>query len=243
MHLQGRLFMFMDKNSYVPNHIAIILDGNGRWAASMGKPRVFGHREGAKNVERICRAAKAAGVSYLTLYAFSTENWKRATEEVNAIMALLSEYLKNCLKLSKENDMRVRVIGDRSQLAPDMVEKIEELEEKSRDYKGFNLTVAINYGSRDEIIRAVKKIKEDTNVSSDMITEDYFSSCLDTASLPDPDLLIRTGGEERLSNFLLWQLSYSEFVFTKTPWPAFDEAELNRCIDIYKERNRRYGGI
>ncbi len=222
------------------NHIAIILDGNGRWAKSQGKPRTFGHVAGAKNVERICRSVYAQGIKYLTLYAFSTENWKRSKIEVEALMALLSEYLSNCIEVSANNNMRVRMIGDRSGLSFDMQNKITDLEEKSSKNTGLNLTVAINYGSRDEILRAVKAIKQD-NMDADLITEDVFSSYLDTRDIPDPDLLIRTGGEERLSNYLLWQAAYTEFVFTDCFWPEFDEEQLKKCIEIYHSRNRRFG--
>ncbi len=222
------------------NHIAIILDGNGRWAKSQGKPRTFGHVAGAKNVERICRSVYAQGIKYLTLYAFSTENWRRSKIEVEALMALLSEYLSNCIEVSANNNMRVRMIGDRSGLSFDMQNKITDLEEKSSKNTGLNLTVAINYGSRDEILRAVKAIKQD-NMDADLITEDVFSSYLDTRDIPDPDLLIRTGGEERLSNYLLWQAAYTEFVFTDCFWPEFDEEQLKKCIEIYHSRNRRFG--
>lgn len=223
------------------NHIAIILDGNGRWAKEKNKPRTFGHTMGAKNVEVICRAAHNMGVKYLTMYAFSTENWKRSKTEVEALMRLLTEYLSNCIKLSDDNNMRVRMIGDKSGLSKAMQEKIANLEEHSKNHTGLNLTVAINYGSRDEIVRAIKKIKSDINVSIDDIDEELVSSYLDTKDFPDPDLLIRTGGEERLSNYLLWQNAYAEFVFTDVYWPDFDEAELKKCIDIYNDRNRRYG--
>lgn len=225
-------------------HVAIILDGNGRWAKAKGKPRTFGHSAGAKNVEVICRACHNLGIEYLTLYTFSTENWKRQKTEVEAIMRLLNEYLSNCLKLSSDNNMRVRVIGDRTGLSKDMQKRIAELEERSKAYTGLNLTVAINYGSRDEIVRAVKSLAK--RVSSkemeiDAITEDVISGSLDTAGIPDPDLLIRPGGEKRLSNYLLWQLAYTEFVFSDVLWPDFSEEELKRCVDIYNERNRRFG--
>lgn len=225
-------------------HVAIILDGNGRWAKAKGKPRTFGHSAGAKNVEVICRACHNLGIEYLTLYAFSTENWKRQKTEVEAIMRLLNEYLSNCLKLSSDNNMRVRVIGDRTGLSKDMQKRIAELEERSKAYTGLNLTVAINYGSRDEIVRAVKSLAKKVSskeMEIDAITEDVISGSLDTAGIPDPDLLIRPGGEKRLSNYLLWQFAYTEFVFSDVLWPDFNEEELKRCVDIYNERNRRFG--
>lgn len=222
------------------NHIAIILDGNGRWAKSKGKPRTYGHVMGAKNVERICRSVYEQGVKYLTLYAFSTENWKRSKTEVEALMKLLSEYLVNCIELSEKNNMRVRMIGDRSGLSFDIQSRIENLENISSKNTGLNLTVAINYGSRNEILRAVREIQK-SNIDTNFITEDIFGSYLDTKDIPDPDLLIRTGGEKRLSNYLLWQTAYTELVFTDCFWPEFDEAELIKCIDIYHSRNRRFG--
>ena len=206
-----------------PEHIAIILDGNGRWAKSKGMPRNYGHTVGAKNVENICKAANDLGVKYLTLYAFSTENWNRPESEVAALMKLLESYLKNCIKTANKNNMRVRVIGEISRLSENFQEKIRNLEEVSSVNTGLNLTIAINYGSRDEMIRAVKHMIADHDagkLSADDIDADTFSSYLDTKELPDPDLLIRTSGEQRLSNYLLWQLAYAEFYFTDVPWPA-----------------------
>ena len=200
-----------------PEHIAIILDGNGRWAKSKGMPRNYGHTVGAKNVENICKAANDLGVKYLTLYAFSTENWNRPESEVAALMKLLESYLKNCIKTANKNNMRVRVIGEISRLSENFQEKIRNLEEVSSVNTGLNLTIAINYGSRDEMIRAVKHMiadHDDGKLSADDIDADTFSSYLDTKELPDPDLLIRTSGEQRLSNYLLWQLAYAEFYFT-----------------------------
>ena len=197
-----------------PEHIAIILDGNGRWAKNKGMPRNYGHTVGAKNVENICKAANDLGVKYLTLYAFSTENWNRPESEVAALMKLLESYLKNCIKTANKNNMRVRVIGEISRLSENFQEKIRNLEEVSSVNTGLNLTIAINYGSRDEMIRAVKHMIADHDagkLSADDIDADTFSSYLDTRELPDPDLLIRTSGEQRLSNYLLWQLAYAEF--------------------------------
>lgn len=229
-----------------PEHIAIILDGNGRWAKSKGMPRNYGHTVGAKNVENICKAANDLGVKYLTLYAFSTENWNRPESEVAALMKLLESYLKNCIKTANKNNMRVRVIGEISRLSENFQEKIRNLEEVSSVNTGLNLTIAINYGSRDEMIRAVKHMIADHDagkLSADDIDADTFSSYLDTRELPDPDLLIRTSGEQRLSNYLLWQLAYAEFYFTDVPWPTFDKNELKKAIDAYNKRDRRFGGL
>lgn len=226
----------------IPQHVAIILDGNGRWAKAKGMPRNYGHMQGAKNVERICEDAWYMGIKYLTVYAFSTENWKRSQDEVDALMTLLRNYMKTCVKTAKKNHMRVRVIGDKSGLAPDIQKSIEELELESQDQDGLNFTIAINYGSRDEITRAVRKIASE-GISPEAITEDVISSHLDTAGIPDPDLLIRTSGELRLSNYLMWQLAYTEFYFTEVPWPDFDKGELTRAIEKYNERDRRYGGV
>ncbi len=230
----------------IPNHVAIILDGNGRWAKSKGLPRTAGHTAGAKNVEPICRAANQLGIKYLTMYAFSTENWNRPDDEVKALMQLLDSYLKNCLKLARDNNMRVRIIGDISKLDPNMQKKIHTLEEESKDYTGLNFQIALNYGSRDEMIRAMKRMSDDVMsgaISRDDITEERFGTYLDTADIPDPDLMIRTSGEQRLSNYLLWQLAYAEFYFTDVPWPDFHEKELKEAVDAYSNRNRRYGKI
>jgi undecaprenyl diphosphate synthase len=228
------------------SHIAIIMDGNGRWAKKRGLPRNAGHTAGAKNVETICVAAKNLGVKYLTLYAFSTENWSRPESEVKALMKLLSSYLDRCVKTAHENQMRIRVIGDITRLEPKLQRQIREAEEISAVYSDLNLTIAINYGSRDEMVRAMrgicKKVK-DGSMEPEDVDEAMFSQALDTCDLPDPDLLIRTSGEQRLSNYLLWQLAYSEFYFTDVPWPDFDEAELKKAVDAYEHRDRRFGGI
>lgn len=230
----------------IPNHVAIILDGNGRWAKAKKMPRNYGHTMGAKNVERICKAAHDMGIRYLTLYAFSTENWNRPDSEVSALMTLLDSYLKNCLKTAKKNNMRVRVIGDISRLTEKFQKSIRDLEEASKAYDGLNLQIAINYGSRDEMIRAMRRMLEDCGagrLTAQELNEERFSRYLDTAEIPDPDLLIRTSGEQRLSNYLLWQLAYSEFYFTETPWPDFHEEELRQAVEAYSARDRRYGGI
>ncbi len=227
------------------SHVAIILDGNGRWAASKGMPRTYGHTVGAKNVENICRSAWNLGIKYLTVYAFSTENWQRPEEEVSAIMDLLRNYLKTCKSLAKKNHMRVRILGDRSYLAEDIRTSIEELEEYSRSFDGLNFQIALNYGSRDELRRAVASIVADVKKGvideNANITEEMISERLDTGEIPDPDLLIRTGGEERISNFLLWQCAYTEFYFTDVYWPDFSEEELKKALENYASRQRRFG--
>ncbi|MBR3642898.1 MAG: isoprenyl transferase [Lachnospiraceae bacterium] len=230
----------------VPNHIAIILDGNGRWAKSKGMPRNYGHTQGAKNVELICEEAYKMGVQYLTVYAFSTENWSRPADEVDALMKLLRNYLKTCLKTAKKNNMCVRIIGDKTRLDEDLQEKIKTLEEASADNTGLHFQVALNYGSQDEMLRAMNRIRKDMangKIADGPITKELFESYLDTAGIPEPDLLIRTSGEQRLSNFLLWQLAYSEFYFTEVHWPDFSKEELQKSIDAYNQRNRRYGGV
>ena len=230
----------------IPQHVAIILDGNGRWAKSKGMPRTYGHIEGAKTVEKICEAAWNLGIKYLTVYAFSTENWKRSKEEVDALMKLLRNYMKNCLKTAEKNNMVVRVIGDKTGLDDDIREQIEELEKVSSRNNGLHFQIAINYGSRDEIVRSVRKVMEDVKagkISAEQMDDAMFDSYLDTAGIPSPDLLIRTSGEQRLSNFLMWQLAYTEFYFTDVPWPAFTKEDLEKAIEKYNGRDRRYGGV
>lgn len=230
----------------IPQHIAIILDGNGRWAKKRGMPRNYGHMQGAKNVEQICQDAYDLGVKYLTVYAFSTENWKRSVEEVSGIMNILRQYLNSFKTHIKRDKLTVRVIGDRTRLADDINQLIDELWELSKDNQGLTLTIALNYGSRDEITRAVRRIATDTKegrISPDAIDEAMISSYLDTEFMPDPDLLIRTSGELRLSNYLLWQLAYTEFYFTDVCWPDFDKEELIKAIHYFNGRDRRYGGV
>ena len=236
----------MEEIKKIPQHVAIILDGNGRWAKSKGMPRNYGHTVGAKNVETVCKAAHDMGIKYLTLYAFSTENWNRPDNEVSALMKLLESYLKNCIRTADKNNMRVRVIGDTTRLSERFQQQIVELEAASKHNDGLNLQIAINYGSRDEMIRAMRKLHED--IAQDVrtendITEEIFAEYLDTAGIPDPDLLIRTSGEQRLSNYLLWQLAYSEFYFTEVPWPDFGKEELEKAILAYNKRDRRFGGL
>lgn len=230
----------------IPNHVAIILDGNGRWAKKKGMPRTYGHVKGCENLEKICSVAKELGVKYLTVYAFSTENWKRSKEEVDALMKLFRNYMKKCIKISRDNKMQVRVIGDPTAFDPDLQEKIKELEEYSSQYDELYFQIALNYGSRDEIKRAVQKMAEDVKaekLNPEEISEQTISDYLDTKGLPDPDLLIRTSGEERLSNFLMWQLAYTEFYFTDVAWPDFNKTEFEKAIAKYNQRDRRFGGV
>ncbi len=235
-----------DEKLNVPKHVAIILDGNGRWAKKRNMPRNFGHVQGSKTVEQIIEDGYNMGIEYITVYAFSTENWKRSKDEVDALMKLLAKYLIDCIERSTKNNMRVRVIGDKSGLDKKLVDKINELEEVTKDATGLKFTIAINYGGRDEIRRAVCRIAEDAKnglLSPSDITEDMISERLDTAGLPDPDLLIRTSGEERLSNFLPWQLAYTEFYFTDVLWPDFSKEDLLTAIRYYNGRERRFGGV
>ena len=228
----------------IPNHVAIILDGNGRWAKAKGMPRNYGHVQGAKTVEKICEEAWRMGTHYLTVYAFSTENWNRPADEVEALMSLLRNYMKTCLKTAAKNNMCVRVIGDKSRLDDDIRRRIGELEESTKDNTGLHFQIALNYGGRDEIRRAVAKLAEEVREGRlwpEQITEDVISDTLDTAGIPEPDLLIRTCGEQRISNFLLWQLAYTEFYFTPVAWPDFSKEELEKAVEAYNRRDRRYG--
>ena len=230
----------------IPQHVAIILDGNGRWAKAKGMPRTYGHTVGAKNVETVCGLANDLGIKYLTFYAFSTENWNRPDAEVEALMKLLENYLKTCLRTANKNNIRLRIIGDKTKLKPAVQERIKEVEDKTAANTGLNMTIAINYGSRDEMIRAMRKMMEDQangKLTIEDVNESCFASYLDTHDLPDPDLMIRTSGEQRLSNYLLWQLAYSEFYFTDTPWPDFGKEELDKAIEAYNKRDRRFGGV
>ena len=229
----------------VPEHVAIILDGNGRWAKKRFMPRNYGHMQGAKTVEDMCEVSRDLGIKYFTVYAFSTENWKRSAEEVGAIMDLLRFYLKNYFKKFVKDNIRMHVIGEKSRLDTDIQKAIAEIEDLSREKNGMTVHVALNYGGRDELRRAVTKIARETadgTLSPDAITEDTISDALDTAGTPDPELMIRTSGEERISNFLLWQIAYSEFFFSDTLWPDFDKKELERAIYYYQNRERRFGG-
>ena len=227
-----------------PNHVAIILDGNGRWAKSKGMPRNYGHIQGAKTVEVICEEAYNMGINYLTVYAFSTENWNRPADEVDALMKLLRNYMKNCLKRAAKNNMRVRVIGRKEGLDDDIRNQIEELEKATANNTGLTFTIALNYGSRDEIIRGIQQVAEAVKTGKldvNDITEEVFSDYLDTKDLPEPDLMIRTSGEQRISNFLTWQLAYTEFYFTDVPWPDFNKKELEKAVEAFQKRDRRFG--
>ena len=230
----------------IPQHVAIILDGNGRWAKAKGMPRNYGHVQGSKNVERICETAYKMGVKYLTVYAFSTENWNRPDSEVKALMKLLRDYMKTCIKTANKNRMKVRVLGDKTGLDEDIRTRIAQLEEASKDNDGLNFQIAINYGSRDEMIRAMRRMAKDCvegKLMPQEICEDVFEGYLDTHDIPDPDLLIRTSGEIRLSNYLLWQLAYTEFYFTDVLWPDFSKEELEKAIEYYNRKDRRFGGV
>lgn len=230
----------------IPNHVAIILDGNGRWAKKRMMPRNYGHTQGSKNVEKICEEAYKMGIQYLTVYAFSTENWRRPKEEVDALMKLLKTYLETSIKTSSKNNMCVRVIGDTSILNEEFKKSINDLEESSKNNTGLKFQVAINYGGRDEIIRAVKAIARDVKENKteiDHIDEKTIENYLDTKDIPEPDLLIRTSGEQRLSNFLLWQTAYTEFYFTDVLWPDFNKKELKKAIEYYSSRTRKFGAI
>lgn len=231
-------------NLRIPAHVAIIMDGNGRWAKKRGLPRKMGHVEGCKVVEQTVEDAARLGIQYLTVYAFSTENWKRSEEEVDALMQLFRYYAKRLLKIANENNVRVKFIGERSRFAPDIIAGINSLEETSSKNTGLTFCIAVNYGSRDEIRRGMTRMMEDCRegkIQPEEVTEEMISSYLDTTGMPDPDLLIRTSGEERLSNFLLWQLAYSEFYFTDVLWPDFNKEELVKAIRAYNGRDRRFG--
>ena len=230
----------------VPQHIAIIMDGNRRWAKKRMLPTQLGHSQGADNLERVADACAELGVKYLTVYAFSTENWSRPESEVSALMTILRTYLKTSIKKSMKNNVRCRVIGEKSALAEDLQEVIAELEEATKDNTGLTFTIAINYGSRDEITRAVRKVAkkvEDGELKAADITEKDIADNLDTNFLPDPDLLIRTCNEQRISNYLLWQCAYTEFYFADVAWPDFNKAELLKAVEAYGNRTRKFGGL
>ncbi|MDD4526042.1 MAG: isoprenyl transferase [Lachnospiraceae bacterium] len=230
----------------IPAHVAIIMDGNGRWAKKRGLPRTVGHAQGAKVVEQILEDADDMGIKYLTVYAFSTENWTRPVTEVKALMNLLRTYMKTSLAKCAKNNVRVRVIGDKSKLDADLQDSIAGLEADTAGNTGIGFQIAINYGGRDEITRAVRKIAAKAaagEIRPEEITSESISDSLDTAGIPDPDLLIRTCGEQRTSNFLIWQCAYSEFYFTQTAWPDFTKKDLELAIDAYNHRERRYGGL
>ena len=236
----------MDNERKIPVHVAIIMDGNGRWAKRRGLPRTAGHVQGARTVEQILDDADHMGIRYLTVYAFSTENWSRPDSEVKALMNLLRTYMKTSLAKCAKNNVRIRVIGDKSRLDKDLQASIANLERETASNTGIGFQIAINYGSRDEMVRAVQaaaqKVK-DGELRPEDITENFLSDSLDTCGIPDPDLLIRTGGEQRISNFLLWQTAYSELYFCDAAWPDFNKAELEKAVDAFNHRERRYGGL
>ena len=230
----------------IPTHVSIIMDGNGRWAKSKGMPRTYGHSKGADVIMDICEDADALGIKYLTVYAFSTENWSRPEAEVKTLMFLFRKYIKICYTKAMKNNTRVRVIGDKSGLAEDLQKSIDELETDTAKNTGLQFQIAINYGSRDEMLRAMRQMMQDykeEKIMLEEVDEAHFADYLDTAGIPDPDLMIRTSGEQRLSNYLMWQHAYSEFYFTDTPWPEFDKAELVKAIEAYTSRDRRYGKV
>ncbi len=245
------MFPFLNKeeiildNTRIPRHIAIIMDGNGRWATKRALPRKAGHKAGAQTLEKISQFAMKLGVKHLTVYAFSTENWKRSDEEVKGIMDLLRNYLDTYIDRAKADEVCVHIIGDIYRLDKDIQEKIIELEHLTKNKTGMILHIALNYGGRDELLRAMKRIGkriEMGEVKAKDIDENLIASSLDTAGIPDPELLIRTSGEERISNFLLWQIAYSEFSFSEKLWPDFTEDDFKLAIYQYQNRNRRFGG-
>lgn len=236
----------MEETRSVPQHVAIIMDGNGRWARKRGLPRTAGHYQGAKAVEQILYDADAMGIKYLTVYAFSTENWSRPQSEVKTLMNLLRTYMRTSLQKCAKNNVRIRVLGDRSKLDEDLIEAIDDLERDTKNNTGLQFQIAINYGGRDDIRRGVMKIAEKVRsgeLDPASITEETVSENLDTADIPDPDLLIRTSGELRISNFLIWQCAYTEYYFTDVLWPDFNKEELQKAVDAYMHRERRMGGL
>jgi len=230
----------------VPRHVAIIMDGNGRWARGRGRPRTMGHRAGVDAVRRTIEASVALGIEYLTLYGFSTENWKRPESEVSDLMGLLRLFLKRELATLHKNGIKIRIIGDRSRFADDIRALLDKAEEQTSANTRLNLTIALSYGARAEIAHAMREIGRKVaagEISADAITEDIIEQNLSTVGIPDPDLLIRTSGEQRISNFLLWQSAYTEFIFEDVLWPDFDRAHLENAIDNFAGRERRFGAV
>ena len=225
-----------------PLHIAIIMDGNGRWAQARHRPRVFGHQAGVKTVRRIVEDAADLGIKYLTLYSFSTENWSRPKAEIAALFALLKQYVEDDLETLNENNVRVRILGSRTGLKPDLLELINRVESRTDNNSEFHLNIAFNYGGRDEILRAFAKASE-AGVDIAAMSETDVTAYLDTSDIPEPDLVIRTSGETRVSNFLLWQAAYAEFIFTDVLWPDFSKADLEAAIAEFQTRERRYGNL
>lgn len=229
-----------------PQHIAIIMDGNGRWAQKRGLPRTAGHAAGSENFRRIATYCRSIGVKYLTVYAFSTENWKRSADEVHAIMELFEKYLNEAIRDMEKDHIRLKILGELSRISPNLRALIERTDEISTHYDGFQANICINYGGRDEIVRAARQFAQecmDGKKKPEELTEASFAAYLDTAGIPDPELIIRPSGEVRVSNFLLWQSAYSEYYFTDVLWPDFDEKELDRAIAAYHRRDRRFGGV
>lgn len=230
----------------IPEHVGIILDGNGRWARQRLMPRNSGHMQGSKVLEQICDDADEIGIKYLTVYVFSTENWNRSDKEVAGLMKILRNYLKDCIKRANKNNMKVRILGKRDRLDDDIIESIEHLEAATAGNTGLVFQVALNYGGRDEMVRAMRRMTKDIidkGLSPEDIDENMFSGYLDTAGAPDPDLIIRTSGEKRISNFLLWQCAYSEFDFPEILWPDFNKQRLIEAVERYNKRDRRFGGV
>lgn len=232
--------MPMPEAAPIPKHVAVIMDGNGRWAKARGMPRTQGHKKGAESLRTLLNACRDSGVECLTVYAFSSENWKRPETEISDLMQLLQHYLHNELQTLHENNIRMRFIGDLSQLAPDVRTQVEDAIEMTKRNDGFHFTIALSYGARQELVRATQKLVA-SGIAADDITEETISAALDTADLPEPDLLIRTGGEQRLSNFLLWQSAYTELYFTDILWPDFDKAAFAAALAEFAGRERRYG--
>ena len=234
------------ENMVIPQHVALILDGNGRWAKKRGLPRTMGHKEGCVTVEKTVEIAARMGIRYLTVYGFSTENWKRSAEEVGALMQLFRFYMVRLLKIAKANNVRVKMIGERSRFDKDIVEGINRLERETKDNTGLTFVIAVNYGGRDEIVRAARAFAADCaagNTTPEQLTEEGFSQYLYSAGVPDPDLVIRPSGEIRISNFLLWQSAYAELYYTDVLWPDFSKEELHKALAAYQGRSRRFGGV
>ena len=230
----------------IPRHVALILDGNGRWAKKRGLPRTMGHKEGCVTVEKTVEVAARMGIEYLTVYGFSTETWKRSSDEGGALMQLFRFYMVRLLKIASANNVRVKMIGDRTRFDQDIIDGINRLERETKDNTGLTFVIAVNYGGRDELTRAVRKLAADCcagKLEPSAITEQVVNSYLDTADIPDPDLLIRTSGELRLSNYLLWQLAYTELYVTDCLWPDFNQEQLEKAILSYNRRDRRFGGV
>ena len=235
----------MTAGEYVPRHIAIILDGNGRWAKKRGLPRTAGHAVGSENFRKIALYCRDIGVDYLTVYAFSTDNWKRPSEEVQTIMRLLGKYLQEAIDTMERDKMKMRIFGDVSGLPKKLQDLVAQTNEISKRYEGFQANICLNYGGRAEIMQAAQRYAMDyaEGKADSELNEEVFSNYLYSSGIPDPDLLIRPGGEQRISNFLLWQCAYSEFFFTDVLWPDFTTDELDKAIDVFRQRDRRYGGV